>query len=1217
MDLRDIEKRSLELAKKRARMESRVLDKREKRFQGMLENQMNALENFYKVTNDRSKTNLKKYMDSNNEIMSDMVQELENNFIQYGKFMDKETRTRYKDMFLSTKDSLEKIQDTYETHFGKLHKDIDEELEKMSDTVGGRFRNFAKNLQDTLVALNIADMAGTIKDGVSDAVDSYVQNMRERQAKYNGGLNRESYRSMVDEVVNSSYGYSRNEASEIVNQIMDDTGLKKGEFIKPYLNQVADLTKALGTNISDLQHLIEVDGNMGGQGAIMQGITNMAVALGNDMDLSTDTNELLASINENIYDIYGLSRGDAKIQKGMSQSMLTLTSITQAEYNKGVDEAGGKVMDWAKKSIPELLEDSEFIEFSSRAGMTADQFRQNIDTGNADKVLLAMQDVMRANDGNAFALHQASQAIGFSSDAIASQFVMSETLRDNLDKLKKDIANAEDGYTNTTQESMAKKRNGPMEKIANAISNNFVVKEFSDFFAEFDVTLANAANAAIVASKGMDTVHAFKAFMGKNGDIIKVASKQTLTYLKSGGIKDFIKGNGGFGNTLGMGLEKAFNFLSSKLFGAGGLITRGLKNTFAIITANAPSSITKALTKAGSVLKPFSMKIANSLVEAFQLTFGRVMGGLLKGVTKSGVFRLLGNVLTKAFAFGGFILDFFDGLTNVKEWLGSDTLGDKIIAGIAGAIGGSGEGGIMNAILNALKGAMAGAAVGGPIGAIAGAILGGIAGYFGAKNIAKALKGIKDGLISTFTGIVNAIQDYVADSWIGQKLGLRHSYDPVEVGGYSASQGLGNSSLIAQANANNAYVADKNAPGSYAGGLSNVPFDNYPAWLHKGEAVLTASQAGLLRSDGGINPMTSMATGIAGALNQVFGIKTGIGRGKSPIELIFRGVFGIDNQDTYGKGGLFGNIFSSIFNLGPMGTFGGLGMAVAGGGKSLLDALKKLVIGDDSPSSSNGSPGTPSKGTGDMKKIWDFFAKDGFTNEGIAGIMGNLFEESGFRSGAVEGDGGQNNTEYLRNAMANRDSFVNDEVGFGLAQWTSPDRKAALWDFANKMGKSLDDLDMQLAFMLEELNNGAYKSVADLLKGNTTIEEASAVFGSKYEGFGTNSEASRLAHAKEAYSQSVGQYAQGTPWVPDTQVALIHGGEMIVPAEFNPNDSGNYTSVSTKDMDSGNDDVVEAIKWQVYRLEAKLDTLIGVMATSGRSTGITSHQSSVDDLLMV
>jgi len=33
---------------------------------------------------------------------------------------------------------------------------------------------------------------------------------------------------------------------------------------------------------------------------------------------------------------------------------------------------------------------------------------------------------------------------------------------------------------------------------------------------------------------------------------------------------------------------------------------------------------------------------------------------------------------------------------------------------------------------------------------------------------------------------------------------------------------------------------------------------------------------------------------------------------------------------------------------------------------------------------------------------------------------------------------------------------------------------------------------------------------------------------------------------------SFNAYEQGTPWVPDTQVALIHEGEMIVPADYNP-----------------------------------------------------------------
>ena len=41
--------------------------------------------------------------------------------------------------------------------------------------------------------------------------------------------------------------------------------------------------------------------------------------------------------------------------------------------------------------------------------------------------------------------------------------------------------------------------------------------------------------------------------------------------------------------------------------------------------------------------------------------------------------------------------------------------------------------------------------------------------------------------------------------------------------------------------------------GSHAGGLDYVPFDGYLAQLHRGEMVLTAAQAALLRSGGGVS----------------------------------------------------------------------------------------------------------------------------------------------------------------------------------------------------------------------------------------------------------------------------------------------------------------------------------------------------------------------------
>lgn len=47
-------------------------------------------------------------------------------------------------------------------------------------------------------------------------------------------------------------------------------------------------------------------------------------------------------------------------------------------------------------------------------------------------------------------------------------------------------------------------------------------------------------------------------------------------------------------------------------------------------------------------------------------------------------------------------------------------------------------------------------------------------------------------------------------------------------------------------------------------------------------------------------------------------------------------------------------------------------------------------------------------------------------------------------------------------------------------------------------------------------------------------------------------------------------YAQGTPWVPNTGLALIHQGEMIVPAQYNPFNGNNSVKASTTNSNIDN-----------------------------------------------
>ena len=69
-------------------------------------------------------------------------------------------------------------------------------------------------------------------------------------------------------------------------------------------------------------------------------------------------------------------------------------------------------------------------------------------------------------------------------------------------------------------------------------------------------------------------------------------------------------------------------------------------------------------------------------------------------------------------------------------------------------------------------------------------------------------------------------------------------------------------------------------------------------------------------------------------------------------------------------------------------------------------------------------------------------------------------------------------------------NFTSDSAGYGLAQWTVEDRKTPLLAFANARGCSIADLDMQLAFLCDELET-KFPGVLSALKNAKSVREAS------------------------------------------------------------------------------------------------------------------------------
>lgn len=127
--------------------------------------------------------------------------------------------------------------------------------------------------------------------------------------------------------------------------------------------------------------------------------------------------------------------------------------------------------------------------------------------------------------------------------------------------------------------------------------------------------------------------------------------------------------------------------------------------------------------------------------------------------------------------------------------------------------------------------------------------------------------------------------------------------------------------------------------------------------------------------------------------------------------------------------------------------------------------------------------------------IWEYLRKCDLSEAGTAGLMGNLFAESGLiptnLQNSFEKKLGYSDSEYT-NAVDNGsyNNFIKDKAGYGLAQWTFWSRKQDLLNYAKLKNKSIGDLQMQLDFLMSEFNQ-RHKNLLNFLKTTNSVSEAS------------------------------------------------------------------------------------------------------------------------------
>ena len=133
--------------------------------------------------------------------------------------------------------------------------------------------------------------------------------------------------------------------------------------------------------------------------------------------------------------------------------------------------------------------------------------------------------------------------------------------------------------------------------------------------------------------------------------------------------------------------------------------------------------------------------------------------------------------------------------------------------------------------------------------------------------------------------------------------------------------------------------------------------------------------------------------------------------------------------------------------------------------------------------------------------VWDYLKAAGYSDIQVAGIIGNLYQESGLNPARVESNG----------------------EGIGLVQW-SFGRKQSLINYASSKGVDWSDLETQLEFLVSELDSKQfYQPYKDTFMNPYSVSEATEAFCFGFER--PNKEKANLSFrqekAWEAYYRNV------------------------------------------------------------------------------------------------
>ncbi|WP_283164675.1 phage tail tape measure protein [Lysinibacillus sp. BPa_S21] len=165
---------------------------------------------------------------------------------------------------------------------------------------------------------------------------------------------------------------------------------------------------------------------------------------------------------------------------------------------------------------------------------------------------------------------------------------------------------------------------------------------------------------------------------------------------------------------------------------------------------------------------------------------------------------------------------------------------------------------------------------------------------------------------------------------------------------------------------------------------------------------------------------------------------------------------------------------------------------------------------------SNKTTPTTSSASSQQAVVWNYFKNKGLNDKAIAGLMGNIQQESSF------------NTNAGKNAP---------KSAYGIAQWRGS-RLTGLNNYAKSVGKSANDMQVQLEYMWKELNSTEKNALTSLQRSDLSASSHASEFDRLFERSGRSHVPKRQNYADQYYKQFAGTNGGAGVGIDTTQQAI-------------------------------------------------------------------------------